>query len=158
MPLRYRHIGFSLSVSCQWLAAFLTVFAGPIAIADTRVGWKTWIWFLVFNALAIPYGKTRPSPTVPLSFQTSFLFPPEGSYTVLTENTVYFFCPETRGHSLEQIDLLFISDHLRGTESAMVLKHEDGHVAVDNVTVDATAKGSLNYDSAPSNEEKMPPV
>lgn len=59
MPLRYRHIGFSLSVSCQWIAAFLTVYAGPIAIADTNVGWKTWIWFLVFNVIAIPYGKSH---------------------------------------------------------------------------------------------------
>lgn len=60
MPLRYRHIGFSLSVSAQWLSAFLTTFAGPIAIADTSVGWKTWIWFLVFNVIAGPYGKHSP--------------------------------------------------------------------------------------------------
>ncbi|KFY04527.1 hypothetical protein O988_00717 [Pseudogymnoascus sp. VKM F-3808] len=91
MPLRYRHIGFSLSVSCQWIAAFLTVYAGPIAIADTSVGWKTWIWFLVFNFIAIPY--------------------------------VYFCCPETRGHSLEQIDLLFISDSLKETDLAQTLAH-----------------------------------
>lgn len=57
MPLRYRHIGFALSVSCQWVMAFLTVFAGPIAIADRSVGWKTWIWFTVFNFVAIPFGK-----------------------------------------------------------------------------------------------------
>lgn len=57
MPLRYRHIGFALSVSCQWLMAFLTVFAGPIAIADPSVGFKAWIWFLVFNFIAIPFGE-----------------------------------------------------------------------------------------------------
>lgn len=65
MPLRYRHIGFSLSVSAQWLSAFLTTFAGPIAIADPTVGWKTWIWFLVFNIIAGPYG------THPLILSTS---------------------------------------------------------------------------------------
>lgn len=71
MPLRYRYIGFSLSVSAQWLSAFLTTFAGPIAIADTSVGWKTWIWFLVFNVIAGPYGKHSPPP--PLASNTSFI-------------------------------------------------------------------------------------
>lgn len=33
MPLRYRHIGFALSVSCQWLFAWLMVYA-----ADPNVG------------------------------------------------------------------------------------------------------------------------
>jgi hypothetical protein len=69
MPLQYRHVGFALSVSCQWLAAFLTVYAGPIAIADPNVTWKTWIWFLVFNAIAIPYGKTY--------IRHLYLFPPD---------------------------------------------------------------------------------
>ncbi|KAF2087656.1 MFS general substrate transporter [Saccharata proteae CBS 121410] len=55
MPLRYRHIGFALSVSAQWISGFLTTSAGPIAIADPSVSWKTWIWFLVFNAIAGPY-------------------------------------------------------------------------------------------------------
>lgn len=34
--------------------AFLTVYAGPIAIES--VGWKTWIWFAVFNVVGFPYG------------------------------------------------------------------------------------------------------
>jgi hypothetical protein len=57
IPLRYRHIGFSLGVSCQWLFAWLTVYAGPIAAANPKVGWKVWIWFLVFNILSIPFGE-----------------------------------------------------------------------------------------------------
>ena len=92
MPLRYRHLGFALSVSSQWIMAFITVFAGPIAIANPAVGWKTWIWFLVFNFLAIPF--------------------------------VYFCCPETRGSSLEEIDLLFVSGALNDTTAARTLKHE----------------------------------
>ncbi|KAK8245352.1 general substrate transporter [Phyllosticta capitalensis] len=91
MPLRYRHIGFALSVSAQWLSAFLTTFAGPIAIADASVGWKTWIWFLVFNVVAGPY--------------------------------VYFCCPETRGRTLEEVDLLFMSQRLQGTSAAKQLEH-----------------------------------
>jgi hypothetical protein len=89
MPLRYRHIGFSLSVSCQWLFAFITVFAGPIAAANPRVGWKIWIWFLVFNFLSIFY--------------------------------VWLACPETRGKSLEEIDLLFVGERLKGTPAARTL-------------------------------------
>lgn len=76
MPLRYRHIGFSLSVSCQWLMAFLTVFAGPIAIADKSVGWKTWIWFLVFNFIAIPFGMFEsPHGVLPLTNNSLLLLP-----------------------------------------------------------------------------------
>lgn len=36
---------------------------------------------------------------------------------------MYFCCPETRGHSLEQIDLLFISDSLKDTDLAQTLAH-----------------------------------
>ena len=54
MPLRHRHTGVGLSISSQWLMAFLTVYAGPIAIAN--IGWKTWIWFAVFNVIGFPYG------------------------------------------------------------------------------------------------------
>jgi hypothetical protein len=74
MPLRYRHIGFSLSVSCQWLAAFLTVYAGPIAIADPNVSWKTWIWFFVFNAIAVPYGTSRATLTCHIIRSDHFQF------------------------------------------------------------------------------------
>lgn len=93
MPLKYRHIGFALSVSSQWLMAFVTVFAGPIAIADPAVDWKTWIWFLVFNAIAAPF--------------------------------VYFCCPETRGHSMEEIDLIFMKDQLKDTQAAETLRQGD---------------------------------
>ncbi|KAF1996047.1 sugar transporter-like protein [Amniculicola lignicola CBS 123094] len=53
MPLRHRHTGVGLSISAQWLMAFLTVYAGPIGFE--RVGWKIWIWFAVFNVIGFPY-------------------------------------------------------------------------------------------------------
>ncbi|KAL9109794.1 MAG: hypothetical protein Q9227_005663 [Pyrenula ochraceoflavens] len=97
VPLRYRHIGFALSVSAQWLMAFVTVFAGPIAIADPSVGWKTWIWFLVFNFIAVPY--------------------------------------ETRGHTLEEIDLIFVADEkLKQSEAAQML--QEGEVKGGVVSVE----------------------
>ncbi|KAF2876441.1 sugar transporter-like protein [Massariosphaeria phaeospora] len=53
MPLRHRHTGVGLSMSAQWLMAFLTVYAGPIGFES--VGWKIWIWFAVFNVIGFPY-------------------------------------------------------------------------------------------------------
>ncbi|EOD47809.1 putative hexose carrier protein [Neofusicoccum parvum] len=110
MPLRYRHIGFSLSVSAQWLSAFLTTFAGPIAIADTSVGWKTWIWFLVFNVIAGPY--------------------------------VYFCCPETRGRTLEEVDLIFMSERLENTAAAKQLHHTASISSTS--TENAAERGSVS--------------
>ncbi|MCJ1356499.1 MAG: hypothetical protein MMC33_006494 [Icmadophila ericetorum] len=90
MPLRYRHIGFSLSISCQWLFAFVTVFAGPIAVENGKShGWATWIWFVVFNGISVPF--------------------------------VYFCCPETRGRSLEEIDLVFMQGGLGDTDAGQTL-------------------------------------
>ena len=61
MPLRYRHLGFCLSISCQWIFAFVTVFAGPIAVErGGNHGWTTWIWFLVFNVISVPFGEKQP--------------------------------------------------------------------------------------------------
>lgn len=60
MPLRHRHTGVGLSMSSQWLMAFLTVYAGPIAIES--IGWKAWIWFAAFNVIGFPYGNTLLSP------------------------------------------------------------------------------------------------
>ncbi|MCJ1298331.1 hypothetical protein MMC08_001120 [Hypocenomyce scalaris] len=82
MPLRYRHIGFSFSISCQWLFAFVTVFAGPIGAAKDH--WKI---LLKANLVLL----------------------------------VYFYCPETRGSSLEEIDLLFMSDRLKQTDAGKKL-------------------------------------
>ncbi len=44
---------------------------------------------------------------------------------VLFGGTVWFACPETRGKSLEEIDLLFISDRLRDSEAAKTLGHSN---------------------------------
>jgi hypothetical protein len=42
-----------------------------IAVADPNVGWKTWIWFTVFNAIAGPFGR----PLFPLPFKISLPSP-----------------------------------------------------------------------------------
>lgn len=67
MPLRHRHTGVGLSMSSQWLMAFLTVYAGPIAVES--VGWKTWIWFAVFNVIGFPYGMLPSFPSASIIWQ-----------------------------------------------------------------------------------------
>lgn len=60
MPLRYRQLGYALAASANWACQFVTVFAGPIAYANGgKHGWTTWIWFLVFCAVSVVYGKLR---------------------------------------------------------------------------------------------------
>ena len=137
MPLRYRHIGFPLSISSQWLMAFLTVFAGPIAIADPNVGWKTWIWFLVFNAIGGPFGKLILT-----------LWLKSGSFPANMLFSVYFCCPETRGHSLEEIDLIFMSEKLHETDAAKTLEHHTPLPASGHAT--GNEKGSSGVASEKS--------
>lgn len=50
-----RHTGAALNASGEWLWSFVTVLASPIAVDDPAVGWKIWLWYLVFNVLAIPF-------------------------------------------------------------------------------------------------------
>lgn len=58
MPLRFRHTGYCLSVSVFSLFGWLLVFAAPISYTrGGSHGWTTWMWFLVFNVIAAPYGK-----------------------------------------------------------------------------------------------------
>lgn len=49
-PLKYRHVGAAAGLFGEWLFTFVTVFAGGIGIQT--VGWKIWIWPLVFNITA----------------------------------------------------------------------------------------------------------
>ena len=61
MPLRFRHTGYCLSTSVFSLLSWLLVFAAPISYTRGEShGWTTWIWFLVFNVIAAPYGMEIP--------------------------------------------------------------------------------------------------
>ena len=48
-----RHIGSSLSSTGEWLATFLTTFAGPIGISN--IGWKLYLWILVGDMLFVAF-------------------------------------------------------------------------------------------------------
>ena len=75
-PLAIRTKAAALASASNWIFTFLVVEITPISIQN--VGWRTYVYFCVFNALFIPL--------------------------------IYFFFPETRNLSLEQIDGLFAGD------------------------------------------------
>ncbi|KAH8691883.1 putative sugar transporter STL1 [Talaromyces proteolyticus] len=52
-PLQQRHIGGAMAALGEWLFAFVTIFAGGIAL--DRVGPMIWIWNLLSCALAVVY-------------------------------------------------------------------------------------------------------
>lgn len=52
-PLEYRHIGASLSSFGEWLATFLTTFAGPIGFKT--VGWRIYLWILVGDCCFVAF-------------------------------------------------------------------------------------------------------
>ncbi|THZ04071.1 general substrate transporter [Aureobasidium pullulans] len=75
-PLAIRTKAAALSAASNWIFTFLVVEITPVSI--TNIGYKTYVYFAVFNACFIPL--------------------------------TYFFYPEVRNLSLEQIDLLFTGD------------------------------------------------
>ncbi|KAH8679520.1 general substrate transporter [Tricladium varicosporioides] len=77
-PLAIRTRAASLATASNWIFTFLVVEITPVSISS--IGWKTYIYFAVFNAFFIPL--------------------------------IYFFYPETKNLSLEQIDKLFTGDKI----------------------------------------------
>lgn len=53
LPLHMRHVGEGIAGLVAWIFTFLTVFTGPISIENT--GWKVFILYIIFNALAFPF-------------------------------------------------------------------------------------------------------
>lgn len=72
-PLAIRTRAAALATASNWIFTFLVVEITPVSI--NSIGWRTYVYFGVFNAFFIPL--------------------------------IYFFYPETRGLSLENIDRLF---------------------------------------------------
>lgn len=72
-PLAIRTRAAALATASNWIFTFLVVEITPVSISS--IGWKTYVYFCIFNACFVPL--------------------------------IYFFYPETRLLSLEQIDKLF---------------------------------------------------
>ena len=72
-PLAIRTRAAALATASNWIFTFLVVEITPVSIDS--IGYKTYVYFCIFNFLFLPL--------------------------------IYFFYPETRNLSLEQIDLLF---------------------------------------------------
>ncbi|RGP61469.1 putative sugar transporter [Fusarium sporotrichioides] len=105
-PLAIRTRAAALATASNWIFTFLVVEITPVSISS--IGWKTYIYFCIFNACFVPI--------------------------------IYFFYPETRLLSLEQIDKLFTGskvllhwDHSMGVpgEASEKSDGETGKVAHD---------------------------
>ncbi|KAI5462841.1 general substrate transporter [Mariannaea sp. PMI_226] len=77
-PLAIRTRAAALATASNWIFTFLVVEITPVSI--NSIGWKTYIYFSIFNFFFLPM--------------------------------IYFFYPETRFLSLEQIDKLFTGDKI----------------------------------------------
>ncbi|KAL4732285.1 hypothetical protein ACLX1H_001296 [Fusarium chlamydosporum] len=106
-PLAIRTRAAALATASNWIFTFLVVEITPVSISS--IGWKTYIYFCIFNACFVPL--------------------------------IYFFYPETRLLSLEQIDKLFTGskvllhwDHsmgVPGEASEKIAGSETGKVVHD---------------------------
>ncbi|CAK1363008.1 unnamed protein product [Cercospora beticola] len=99
-PLAIRTKAASLASASNWIFTFLVVEITPVSIKS--IGYKTYIYFAIFNACFLPL--------------------------------IYFFYPETRNLSLEQIDRLF-------TGPKVVLHIKDAIGGADIVAPDTAANG-----------------
>ncbi|KAL3476983.1 hypothetical protein BJX99DRAFT_270140 [Aspergillus californicus] len=78
-PLAIRTRTAALATATNWIFTFLVVEITPVSISN--IGYRTYIYFAVFNFCFLPI--------------------------------IYFFFPETRNLTLEQIDLLFTGEKVR---------------------------------------------
>lgn len=77
-PLAIRTRAAALATASNWIFTFLVVEITPVSI--NNIGWRTYVYFAVFNFCFLPL--------------------------------IYFYYPETRNLSLEDIDKLFIGDRI----------------------------------------------
>ncbi|KAG4279993.1 hypothetical protein FPRO06_11326 [Fusarium proliferatum] len=98
-PLAIRTRAAALATASNWIFTFLVVEITPVSISS--IGWKTYIYFCIFNAFFVPL--------------------------------IYFFYPETRLLSLEQIDKLFTGPK--------VLLHWDHSMGVPGEASEKSASG-----------------
>ncbi|USW58340.1 Putative major facilitator, sugar transporter, major facilitator superfamily [Septoria linicola] len=109
-PLAIRTKAASLASASNWIFTFLVVEITPVSIKS--IGYRTYIYFAIFNACFLPL--------------------------------IYFFYPETRNLSLEQIDRLFtgpkvvlhIRDAIGGTDVVVSDGSGNAHGDSKEITVD----------------------
>ena len=89
-PLAIRTRAAALSSASNWIFTFLVVEITPVSIHN--IGWKTYVYFAIFNAFFLP-----------LIWYVSSLFVVE----LRKLTVVRLFYPETQNLTLEEIDQLF---------------------------------------------------
>ncbi|KAJ6256418.1 hypothetical protein Dda_8919 [Drechslerella dactyloides] len=95
-PLRTRAKANAVSTCTNWAFNFLVVLVTPIMV--DRIGWGTYLFFACVNACFLPIIH-------PLHTTQTFACDNQYDYP-LTFNS-YFWYPETRKRSLEEIDIIF---------------------------------------------------
>lgn len=68
LPIHMRHIGEGVGAVTSWTFTFLTLFTGPLSIE--KCGWKIFVLYIVFNFLALPFGKISESLLVQVDINT----------------------------------------------------------------------------------------
>jgi len=143
-PLAYRVPIYALTTSTLWCFNFLVVKVSPVGF--TNLGFKYFIVFTCTN-LCLILPDMYPSST----FEESLLI----SLTV-----VYFFFPETRMHSLEDMDTIFRS--VKGPLNVVkVAKHMQVSVHVTDIQSrkdDGEMTGDVVIPETSSSEDGKPVV
>lgn len=117
LPLKLRQRGSSISTASNWICNFIIVYITPPAIRN--LGWKTYIIFAVLNATWVPIMVCRAV--------CIYTYDPR---LINFTQTQYFFYPETRRLSLEDVDKLFSTGYTRGS-SLEEVKEPDVEVQVE---------------------------
>ena len=94
LPLRLRQKGSAISTAVNWLTNYAIVQITPIALKS--IGYK----FYIVRTHTIDNMGTMTNMQVFACINAAFLPP------------IYFFYPETKGMSLERVDLLFANGNV----------------------------------------------
>jgi sugar porter (SP) family MFS transporter len=121
-PLRSRAQCNAVANGSNWLFTFLIVMTIPVSFAT--IGWKTYIYYAIFNACFIP--------------------------------VLYFFMVETKGRSLEELDVIFAAPG-DPVKNEMRMPHDISSADARRILgldVDADADADVGEDKGSSMEKE----
>ncbi|KAL5001775.1 hypothetical protein BDV10DRAFT_203332 [Aspergillus recurvatus] len=123
-PLAIRTRTAALATATNWIFTFLVVEITPVSISN--IGYRTYIYFAVFNFCFLPI--------------------------------IYFFYPETRNLTLEQIDRLFTGEKVRLHWDASMGVAGDTEHRLQEKMGDAENGAGREKEKTPARDEVAPPA